>query len=346
MQIRAATETDRQVWDAYVMNHPDGLAYQMFGWKLAVERAYGFCGEYFLAEQGGKVCGILPLIDFRIPFFDRRFISLPYCDVGGVLADDERIAERLLDHVRWLITKRGWSCQIRASFQALPETTNRTDKVRMLLDLPENSEQLLAGLRAKVRSQARKPLRDGLTAELGGRELLTPFYKVFAQNMRDLGSPVHSRRWIESVVEYYGNRTRLAVVFSPSGDPAAAGLILLHPITVSIPWASALRKYNKLNPNMLLYWTFLEYAADNGYQRFDFGRSTPGEGTYRFKEQWGAKPSRLFWYELSTAPASAPPADQLSEPSAMRQVAIRLWQKLPVTAANILGPQLRKYISL
>ena len=91
-------------------------------------------------------------------------------------------------------------------------------------------------------------------------------------------------------------------------EPAAGGVILCHSQTVSIPWASAHRHLNRWNPNMLLYWTFLEYAADQGYAFFDFGRSTPGEGTYRFKEQWGAKPAPLFWHNISLngSPAEEP----------------------------------------
>ncbi|MEZ5583585.1 MAG: GNAT family N-acetyltransferase [Candidatus Competibacteraceae bacterium] len=65
---------------------------------------------------------------------------------------------------------------------------------------------------------------------------------------------------------------------------------------MEIPWASSLRKYNSLSPNMLLYWSVLEFACKKGYRIFDFGRSTPGEGTYRFKEQWGAKPVQLYWH--------------------------------------------------
>lgn len=343
MQIRLATDADRTAWDDYVSNHPEGTAYQFYAWQEAVGMAYSLRSEYLLAESGSAVCGILPLIDFRVPFSGRTLISLPYCDAGGVLADTEMVARALLDSARSLAKNQGTGWQIR-SVRSLPDAgANQTDKVRMLLDLPESAGELLAGLDAKVRSQVKKPVRDGLTAKLGTHELIDHFYQVFAENMRDLGSPVHSRHWIEAIVSAYGDRVRIAVIYTPEGIPAAAGIVLIHPSTMSIPWASSLRRFNRLNPNMLLYWIFLNLAIDRGCRCFDFGRSTPGEGTYRFKEQWGTRPEPLFW-------GSGPCGGKAPKPGAngteMRSLAENLWRRMPLAVCNTLGPMVRRCVNL
>ena len=64
---------------------------------------------------------------------------------------------------------------------------------------------------------------------------------------------------------------------------------------IEIPWASSIRDFNPLCPNHLLYWHAMETAVAEGVDVFDFGRSTPGEGTFKFKEQWGAEPVPLHW---------------------------------------------------
>ncbi len=340
--IRGFQESDGQAWDEYVLSRPEGTAYQLLAWKQAVESAYGFRGAYLLAEQGSTVRGVLPLVDFRVPLAGRTLVSLPYCDAGGVLADSAEIADALLREALALAARRGSRCTIRATAPLAFPGTARTGKVRMLLDLPPSSEALLSSLKSKLRSQVNKPLRDGLTTKVGGFELVEDFYGIFSANMRDLGSPVHSRRWIEAIVAAYGERARVAVVYTPEGQAAAAGIVLLHPTTISIPWASSLRKYNNLNANMLLYWTFLSQAAEQGFKIFDFGRSTPGEGTYRFKEQWGARPQSLYWYEAGSATGQ----DAAAEPSRKRQMAAALWSRLPEAGTVWLGSRLRKYISL
>jgi hypothetical protein len=167
--------------------------------------------------------------------------------------------------------------------------------------------------------------------------------------MRDLGSPVHARLWLETILSAFGSFSRLIVVYTPQGRPAAAGLLLIHPRRVSIPWASSLRRYSRLNANMLLYWSCLAFAADNGYPQFDFGRSTPGEGTYRFKQQWGATPKSLYWYEPLTEKKECSISNNKvthGRPPAIRQFVASLWQRLPQSSTDWLGPKVRKYISL
>ncbi len=94
---------------------------------------------------------------------------------------------------------------------------------------------------------------------------------------------------------------------------------------------------------MLLYWNFLKYASGNGYARFDFGRSTANEGTYKFKAQWGAKPVPLHWSYILVNNKEL----NFDTPgSAKRKQIERLWQNLPLEMANCIGPAIRKHISL
>jgi len=344
MQIRTATEKDQRAWDNYVLNHPQGLAYQLFAWKQAVKKAYGHDARYFLAEKDNEICGILPLIDFRIPFFGSSLISLPYCDAGGILADSPEIIRELLQSTTSFAEESGSKCQIRSTVAIESELPNSTSKVRMLLELPENSELFMASLRSKTRNKVKKPLKNGYQIKIGSAELLGEFYAIFSENMRELGSPVHSQKWLESVILEFADKARIVVIFTPDGIPVSAGIILLHPTTVSNPWASSLRSYNHMKPNMLLYSTLLSYAADQGFKQFDFGRSTPGEGTYRFKEQWGAKPLPLHWYDYPATERSS--EKHSTHPATARQLVENIWQKLPIRMANSLGPRLRKYISL
>ena len=339
MNIRIATPQDEPAWNHYVLTHPDGLAYHLFAWKNAVQEAYGFDSCYLIAEQNQKITGLLPLIDFKIPILGRSFVSLPYCDVGGCLADTQEVKKTLADYAITLgREKKVKKIELRQT--TLAENID-SHKVRMILKLPDSSETLLAGFKSKLRSQVKKPIRDGLTTQLGGTELVPEFYQVFRENMRDLGSPVHHLKWIESIVRFYADNVKVGIAYTPEGIPAAGGIILMTNTTVSIPWASALLKFKHYNPNMLLYWSLLSFAADNGYRYFDFGRSTPGEGTYKFKQQWGAEPLPLEWIDL-LHPASV----SASQHGGMREKVEKIWQKLPVGMATMVGPRIRKYISL
>ena len=94
---------------------------------------------------------------------------------------------------------------------------------------------------------------------------------------------------------------------------------------------------------MGLYWGLIGSATDNGFNTFDFGRSTVGEGTYRFKKQWGAKPALLNWQDYNHSGLIEPLETGASK---LRPLIASAWSKLPASITNALGPLLRRYITL
>lgn len=345
-EIRLIDSSEDNTWDQHVLSHDFSGPYLLTAWKNAVESAYGHDTFYLAACSGNEITGVLPLVKVKPPLTNGVLVSLPFCDYGGILADGRDTEKALLQRAVELADKLKTALEIRTPARCPAIEENKkfiqvTDKCRMLLELPGNSTVLWSGLKSKLRSQIKKPLKEGLTARLGSREMTGDFYRVFSRNMRDLGSPVHSRRWIETVVDTFGENACIGVVYRDS-QPVGAGIILLHEKNITIPWASTLKEFNRFSPNMLLYWTFLEFAADNGGRLFDFGRSTPGEGTYAFKKQWGALPAPLFWYRYNSR--GLPLKNHSSENGRLRSALEGAWQRLPLQAANALGPRVRKYI--
>ncbi|MCW5208026.1 peptidoglycan bridge formation glycyltransferase FemA/FemB family protein, partial [Desulfobulbus sp. US2] len=222
-------------------------------------------------------------------------------------------------------------------------TPIENDKVRMLLTLPHSSEALLTSFKSKLRSQVKKSEKNGVVFRWAGEDGVDSFYSVFCNNMRDLGSPVHSKKIFQAIMNNFGENARIGLT-EFEGQCIGAGLILSTDKQTSIPWASTLRQYNRLAPNMLLYWNCLKYATDNNKEIFDFGRSTKNKGTFRFKEQWGAQPAPLPWYSTLNN-------TQQGNGKKMAKVSVRekmtdIWSKIPLPFANFFGPQLRKYINL
>ena len=82
-------------------------------------------------------------------------------------------------------------------------------------------------------------------------------------------------------------------------------------------------------------------ACERGYKVYDFGRSTPDEGTYQFKEQWGAKPLQLYWHYWMRNDGQLP---ELNPKNPKYQLAIKMWQKLPVALTKVIGPSIVKNI--
>jgi FemAB-related protein (PEP-CTERM system-associated) len=230
--------------------------------------------------------------------------------------------------------------ELRHTARQLPELSAREHKVSMLLPLQADTTAQWGALDRKVRNQVRKAEGSGLTARLGGADLLPAFYDVFTRNMRDLGTPVYSIAFFREVLNAFPEQARVCVVEAGPVTVAAA-ITLTHRATLEVPWASSLREYLAQCPNNLLYWQIMQHAIRTGSQTLDFGRSTPNEGTYRFKQQWGAQPHPLYW-EYALVGRAAPP--DLSPKNPRFESAIAVWKRLPIAVTNRIGPHIVRSI--
>ena len=113
-------------------------------------------------------------------------------------------------------------------------------------------------------------------------ELISDLHAVFSEHMRDLGTPAYPKQLFASTARAFGNRCRVLIV-KHEGRAAAAGLTLRQGNSTEIPWASALRKYNRQSPNMLLYWEAIKAACEDGSEYFDFGRSSPTRAPFALR---------------------------------------------------------------
>jgi FemAB-related protein (PEP-CTERM system-associated) len=307
-----------------------------------VENSFNHRCIYLAARDSGSgLAGILPIVFMQSRLFGRFLISLPFFNYGGVLCHQQETGDALLAEAKDLQKELGAEyTELRHTDQWPGSMPTKQRKVAMILDLAKDAETQWNGFNAKLRNQIRKAEKSGLSAVVGGKELVSDFYKVFARNMRDLGTPVYAENFFYNVLETFPDDTKI-ISIDLAGKPIAAGLISAFKDTVEIPWASSNRDFNTLCPNNLLYWTALQFAITKGAKRFDFGRSTPGEGTYRFKEQWGAKPCQLHWQYLLRDNATMP---ELNTKNPKYHLAIALWKKLRVGFTKILGPAIVRNI--
>jgi FemAB-related protein (PEP-CTERM system-associated) len=328
---------DEAEWSAFVDGCAAASAYHQWGWRRVFERAFGHETLYLGARAGGRLVGVLPLVFFDSWLFGRFLVSLPFVNYGGVLADEGPAADALVARAVEMAGARGCAhLELRHRARRFAALHPKQHKVAMFLPLAQSEEAAWQALDRKVRNQVRKAEKSGLTASSGGAELIGGFYEVFSRNMRDLGTPVYSAQFFSEVLRQFPETVRVFVV--RHGELIVAGAVTIgHRHAVEVPWASSLKDYRALCPNNLLYWTMIRHAIDEGYRVFDFGRSTPDEGTFHFKRQWGAEPEPLWW-EYWLEPGRKMPDQSPKNPKFA--LAIAAWQRLPLRVTTLLGPRI------
>lgn len=342
VELCSFKQGDEKVWDEYVLNSPYAGHFHLSGWKRVIERSYGHRGLYLWAHEKGKIKGILPIVLIRSILFGRSLVSLPFLDYGGICADNERVENELYQGALRLFEEHRVNfLDLRHSRESEIDLPSHGSKITFRLELEDNPERIWGGFNAKLRNQIRKAQRSDLTASWHGLEGLPDFYEALAVNMRDLGSPVHSKRFLAGVLEEFSNNARLILVRKET-QTIGGGLCLFFKDTMLIPWASSLRQYFSLCPNNLLYWEAIRWGCEKGYRIFDFGRSSPGSGTYHFKKQWGAMERPLHWQCLSR---NVKPVKMLQSDDSRYQWAIQVWRRLPLTITKWIGPLLRRQMS-
>jgi FemAB-related protein (PEP-CTERM system-associated) len=305
-------------------------------WLAILNNGLGHKSVVLEAKQNGKTVGMLPLVSMKSALFGKFLVGLPYLNVGGVLANDEYVARCTIDRAVALADKLDVKhLELRHETPWINPSFNHelTEKVHMRLNLPVSSDELWKSFDPKVRNQVRKAQKEGVTIAWGRDELLSDFYYVFSRNMRDLGTPVFSRRLFAAILRNLNESAEVCVA-RHGCRPVAAAILIHGPGMSEVPSASSLRSANYLNCNMLMYWQLLTRSIERGQQIFDFGRSSEGSNTYRFKAQWGAQPHRATWqYYVRKGDVSDM---RPNNPKNQRRIAV--WKRLPIWLTRLAGP--------
>ena len=341
--VSISSAADGKKWDSFVQTCERATAYHLFSWRHVITETFAHPCHYLAAiDSHGTWQGVLPLVHVRGWPFGNTLVSLPFVNYGGMLFKTSEAATRLIDSAEELRKSVGADLVELRHVESCVALPTKSHKVTMILGLGPDADSQWKGLNGKVRNQVRKAQSSNLHSTIGQAELLDDFYRVFVRNMRDLGSPVLPKRFFSSVLDSFQDSTRIIAIYQ-GAEVVSAGILHWFKDAMEVPWASSLREFNSLCPNNLMYWEAIRFAIGRGFRTFDFGRCSPDGGTYKFKSQWNAKPVVLNWQYVAVEGNQLPDQQDYGK---KYQLAVNLWQHLPVGVTRIIGPSIRKRINL
>lgn len=335
--VSIATPQSQALWDAYVLRHASATHSHRWGWKTVVENAFHIPTYYLMASGPDGVCGVLPLAWQKSLLFGSFITALPFINAGGALADSIEIEQALVDRAIEIAREVGASrLQLRYRGEYRLSLPSSEHKVAAVREVTRDTDAMWKALDSNNRRKVNKATKAGMTAEAEGSAALDVFYKIFADNMRNLGTPVYAKSLFAEVLSAFPGETEIVVV-RLNGEPVAAAFLNSFRDGVEATWMCSDYRYLSLQPNMLMYWTILRIVGERGFKWLDFGRSTRGSGTHKFKQLWDTQDVPLPW--ASWTVDGAPPKE-LSPSNPKFELATRLWKKLPLPIANWIGPHI------
>lgn len=334
---------DRARVDAFVRAHPGGTPFHLSAWSVAVAQGCRQTPHTLVAERAdGSLAGLLPLTEVRSPLFGKALVSNGFAVGGGILAEIDAAVDALAN-AAWALAER-LGCptlELRGGTLPVGDDWQRDDTTYLGFSRPlaaTDDAELLA-IPRKQRAEVRKALDADLTVTLGrGADDRKAHYAVYSESVRNLGTPVFPARLFRTVLEHFGEDADILTIRA-AGRSVASVLSLYFEGAVYPYWGGGTHAARSLRANDRMYFALMAHARLRGCARFDFGRSKTGTGAAVFKKNWGFEGVPLL-YAKRAADGEAPREINPLNPRYAQKV--ELWKKLPLWAANQLGPHISR----
>jgi FemAB-related protein (PEP-CTERM system-associated) len=335
--IKRLDSGDEGRWDAFVRDAPQATFFHRAAWRGIIEQVLGHRCHYLYAERDGVITGVLPLAEIRSRLFGHALISTPFCVYGGIVARDAGGEAALTQAATALADELGvdyLELRDREPHHADWPVKDLYVSFRKVLDADHDKN--LKAIPRKQRAMVRKGIALGLQAHHGGS--VAEFYRVYAESVRNLGTPVLSREYYAQLQQTFADDCEITVV-THGGHPVAAVMSLYYRDEVHPYYGGSVARGRDLAANDFMYWSVMQRAVERGARLFDFGRSKQDTGSYHFKKHWGFEPQPLpYAYYL----VRAKDVPNISPTNSKYRLFIKVWQRLPLPVSQALGPWLAR----
>ncbi len=341
LQIGELDDTRRSEWDEFVRNCADATFFHLAGWKRVIERSFRHRTYYLYAERGGVIEGVLPMVHIKAPLLGDALTSVAFCVYGGPAASNAEAASALDEAARALgdrldVAHLEYRHLHRHSYSGAIEKSDLYVTFRKPIE-PEVEKNLLA-IPRKQRAMIRKAQKLGLQSEVDAdcRRL----FGVYSESVRNLGTPVFSRRYFEELKSEFGQDCEI-VIITDRGTPVSGVMNFYFRDEVLPYYGGGTRHARDLAANDFMYWEVMRRACERGCRLFDFGRSKRGTGAFDFKKNWGFVAQSLFYQYIIRRGQKPPDINPLNP---KLRLFVQTWKHLPLPIANFFGPHIVRYL--
>lgn len=328
---------DAEKWDAFVMQCKGASFFHRAGWQSVIERAFGHKTWFYYAESKGKIIGVLPLAEIKSALFGHSLSSLPFCVYGGVATDDEAARQALNQAAVELAEQLNVGHLEYRNIEAKnPDWLSKDLYVTFRKEIDPDEEANMLAIPRKQRAMVRKGIKAELVSEID--QDTDRFYYAYSRSVHRLGTPVFSKKFFRLLKEVFTDQCEIMTIVK-DGRTVASVMSFYFRDEVLPYYGGGTHEARDLAGNDFMYWELMRRACARGYKVFDFGRSKLGTGAFDFKKNWGFQPTALH-YEYKLQKSTSVPDNNPLNPK--YQLFIKMWQRMPISLANFLGPHIVK----
>jgi FemAB-related protein (PEP-CTERM system-associated) len=329
---------DAARWDSFVHACPDATFFHRAGWQRVIEQSFGQKTWFYYVEQDGQIQGVLPLCEINSRLFGHSLGAMQFCVYGGVAALSDP-ARAMLDQAadqlaRELKVGHLEYRNLVAAHPGNPDWQTKDLYVTFRKAISADDDENLNAIPRKQRAMVRKGIKAGLVGEVDDN--VDRLFTAYASSVHRLGTPVFPKKYFALLKEVFGDDCEVRTIVL-NGEIVASVLSFYWRDEVLPYYGGGMPIAREVAGNDFMYWNLMQFAAARGCRMFDFGRSKLGTGAYDFKKNWGFTAQPLP-YEYRLYQSAELPDNNPLNPK--YQLFIKMWKKMPLALANIIGPHI------
>lgn len=332
--LRYRAVTDREEWDAALLQLPGPQALQSWGWG-AFKGRWGWQADRLLWEQEGRPAAAAQVLQRRLggtpftlayvprgpllDFSDRALLTVVLSDLEALACRRRHLCIKIDPAVRLgigaettapeptagevlaTLRRRGWQFS----------TEQIQFKNTVLVDLTPGEPDLLARMKPKTRYNIRLAERRGVTVRRGDLDDLPAFYGLYETTSQRDGFLIRPFAYYRDVWAQFVSAGRGHLLLADLAGQAIAGLLLFtFGPTAWYMYGASSDAHRELMPSHLLQWHAMQLARAAGCTTYDmwgapdhFAEDDRMWGVYRFKTGFGGETVRgLGAYDFAPRP--------------------------------------------
>lgn len=335
-------ESLRDAWQNFAATHAS--IFHSLEFRNILITSFGYdCLYHVILDEQKKICALLPLVSARNLSMKKVGVSLPfinYLDICATTKEAFNFATTSLEEIKKVYELDYLELRLKETSFLQEQCLVNLNNFSFLLPLDKNEEEVLKLSTSSNRNHVRKVYRKNYFTVSFDKNNLPEFYKVYVRRMKELGSPAPDIIFFEKFFTELKENVFLLTVLDNETQQVVGGMLLvksMHDKILYYPYGANLIEYNNKYLNNFMYWEAVKLGISLELELLDLGRSPLNSGTYKYKEQWGAKPVQLSYFLLGGAGHAPPNKDDLN-------FLVELWKKIPAVITDFVGKKIIKYV--
>ena len=303
--IEIINEAKEDEWKKFLDGCDAASIYHTPEWKKILEETFNYKAHYlFVEDDSGKIIGLLPLFHVKSKLTGRRLCSVPFSHVCGPIGDEDAVNFLIGEGVNLYedLNVNHLEIRDRIDFEGFQRQSSFSTHV---LELSNQPESIFNNLKTDVRRGVRRSIKKGVSvSETKNIRDLEEFYEINCITKKEIGVPCHPWKFFKNLFRFLADDVYLYIA-RYEGEIIAGGIMEYFKNDVLYGYGAANPDYLKLYPYNAFIWKSIEDACSNGYNHFDFGRTSyDNVGLINFKKRWGTVETKLCYSYYPKNPES------------------------------------------